>query len=158
MGCTKVTIDYWDIRILVTTSLSNLIRWEFCRNYKRTQQGISNIFGNSHLLNISASVFNTFYFLFSFLICTLLISSFLICFLNSSIKSIVFSKFSNPSHISSFAVYSFYLTKYFGFLSYFFYSIISQPHILFPCLFLLEKVRSFSVSLPTFNILLFYSY
>ena len=70
---------------------------------------------NLLLLNTSASGFNVFSFSFSFLVYTLLIFSFLISFLNSSTKFIVFLKFSNLFQVSSSAIYFFYLTKYFGF-------------------------------------------
>ena len=70
---------------------------------------------NSLLLNISASIFNAFFFSFYFLICTFLILSSLISLSNSSTNSITLPKFSNPSQVSSSAIYSFYLTKYFSF-------------------------------------------
>ena len=70
---------------------------------------------NLLLLNISASRFNVFFFPLSFLNYTLFISSSLIFFLKFFTKSIIFSKFSNPSQVSSSTIYYFYLTKYFNF-------------------------------------------
>ena len=72
---------------------------------------------NSLFLNSSAFGFNSIFvvFCFSFFFSTCYISSSLISFSNSSTKSIAFFKFSNPSQVSSSAIYSFHLTKYFGF-------------------------------------------
>ena len=68
---------------------------------------------NLLLLNTSVSEFNTLFF--SFLIHILFIFFSLIFFSNSFTKSIIFSKFSNFFQVSSFAIYPFYLTKYFSF-------------------------------------------
>ena len=72
-------------------------------------------FSSSLLLKTPVSGFNAFFFLFSFLICILLIFSSLISFSNSSTKSITFPKFSNLSQVSFSTIYLFYITKYFGF-------------------------------------------
>ena len=90
--------------------------WTKGWGYSITSPYPNNIFAvyfssNLLFLNIFASRFNSF----CFLICTLLISFSQISFSNSSTNSITFPKFSNPSQVSSSAIYPFHLTKYFGF-------------------------------------------
>jgi len=145
-----VTMSY-DVTVTLTLTLSSKNRK--MKNKNKNKNKLSLLLSS---LTTFASGFNALSFPFSFFLSIQLISFSLIFFLKFSTKFIIFSKFSNPSQISSSAIYPFHLTKYFGFPSHLFYSMFSQLHTLSLLLSLLKKVEFSSISLPTLDIMLFH--